>query len=198
VSAKENQPLPPVDPDIYGYEDLILHVGGPKPLDADPPALGDFQIANAEGQYAKGGAGMPALTGMETAFDPATSEAQIRHAPAGSMGGQHEEETVSIESTDDGLTITPQAIQRDDGGNVTGMAQRDPVTITYATIVAASGRGIPAGGTTGQALAKVNNTDYNVSWQTISSIPTGGAAGQSLVKNTGADGDVKWDWVRAH
>lgn len=53
--------------------------------------------------------------------------------------------------------------------------------------------GIPAGGTTGQVLAKVNNTDYNAHWVTdLPDIPAGGTTGQALVKIDNANYNVQW------
>ncbi|MCU4189664.1 hypothetical protein M9Q43_10875, partial [Flavobacterium sp. HXWNR29] len=40
----------------------------------------------------------------------------------------------------------------------------------------ANGQGVPAGGTTGQVLAKVNGTDYNTQWVT----PSAGGSGASV------------------
>jgi len=38
---------------------------------------------------------------------------------------------------------------------------------SWTTITAGVSRGIPAGGTTGQALTKNSNTDYDVTWTTV-------------------------------
>lgn len=53
---------------------------------------------------------------------------------------------------------------------------------------------LPLGGTTGQTIQKVSNTDYDVQWVNPSStgVPTGGTAGQVLTKNTSTNGDVDW------
>jgi hypothetical protein len=47
-----------------------------------------------------------------------------------------------------------------------------------------TGPGIPAGGTLGQALVKLSNTDYDTTWST----PTGGSGGSSLQSRTTASG----------
>lgn len=54
--------------------------------------------------------------------------------------------------------------------------------------------GIPAGGTTGQALTKASNADYDVTWQDIPSSGGGSSSGgewKSLTINCG-DGAVQW------
>lgn len=58
-----------------------------------------------------------------------------------------------------------------------------------------TGTAVPAGGTTGQALKKVSNTDYDVSWQnddTGAGLPVGGSTGQVLRKVSGTNYDVEW------
>lgn len=60
-----------------------------------------------------------------------------------------------------------------------------------------NGVGVPAGGTAGQVLSKIDGTDYNTEWVTPSggggsSLPTGGTTGQVLAKASNADGDVEW------
>jgi hypothetical protein len=69
-----------------------------------------------------------------------------------------------------------------------------------AELAAQSNRLIPAGGTTGQALAKVSGTDFDVGWRTIS----GGGGGVSSVSvgtvtafsnlalNLTAEGSIDW------
>lgn len=55
---------------------------------------------------------------------------------------------------------------------------------------------IPAGGTTGQVLAKSSDGDYATQWKTVGAIPAGGTTGQALVKNSDTDGDVEWGMVK--
>lgn len=62
-----------------------------------------------------------------------------------------------------------------------------------------SGGAVPSGGTTGQALIKASNTDYDVEWGTISGggsvshdLPSGGSQGQILVKSSSTDYDAAW------
>ena len=56
--------------------------------------------------------------------------------------------------------------------------------------------GIPDGGTTGQVLKKVSDTDYDVAWgneQTIPhELPAGGTTGQFLKKSSNSDYAVEW------
>lgn len=52
---------------------------------------------------------------------------------------------------------------------------------------------VPAGGSSGQVLAKNSAANNDVSWQTIpGSLPLGGNRAQVLIKNTNTSGDVKW------
>lgn len=52
---------------------------------------------------------------------------------------------------------------------------------------------IPAGGTTSQVLGKVDNTDFNMAWQTPRYIPAGGtSSGMALRKTSGVDYAVAW------
>ena len=40
-------------------------------------------------------------------------------------------------------------------------------TGAVTSLVGATGQGVPVGGTTGQALTKINGTDYNTQWSTV-------------------------------
>ncbi len=55
---------------------------------------------------------------------------------------------------------------------------------------------VPAGGATGQVLAKKSDTDFDTEWRTESAqqqgIPTGGSSGQVLAKASASDYDVTW------
>jgi len=61
-----------------------------------------------------------------------------------------------------------------------------------------AGVGVPVGGTAGQALVKVNSTDFNTTWSTLASllagllVPAGGTTGQVLKKTSNADGAFGW------
>lgn len=52
--------------------------------------------------------------------------------------------------------------------------------------------GITTGGTTGQALVKDSNDDYDVTWATFHSTPAGGDEGQYLVKSSNNDYETTW------
>ena len=69
----------------------------------------------------------------------------------------------------------------------------------YKGVTASSA--LPTGGSTGQALVKASNTDYDVTWATISggsggavsgTLPTGGTPGQTIVKATSANYAGTW------
>ncbi len=55
------------------------------------------------------------------------------------------------------------------------------------------GVGVPAGGSAGQILAKINSTDYNTEWENIPhELPIGGTVNQVLAKIDGTDYNVQW------
>lgn len=53
--------------------------------------------------------------------------------------------------------------------------------------------GLPPGGTTGQALIKASDDDYDGEWGEATGVPPGGTTGQALVKQSGTDGDADWE-----
>lgn len=60
-----------------------------------------------------------------------------------------------------------------------------------------AGPGVPAGGTTGQILAKTSNTDFATNWENAptgggGALPVGGTTGQVLTKNSPTSGDAGW------
>ena len=54
------------------------------------------------------------------------------------------------------------------------------------------GSGVPSGGTTGQALKKNSNTNYDAGWQDVHEIPTGGNSGYILAKNSNQNYNAGW------
>lgn len=63
-------------------------------------------------------------------------------------------------------------------------------------VIGAPGSGgsgnIPAGGSSGQVLAKRSSADYAIEWRTPHYVPSGGTSGQVLAKSSGADYAVSW------
>ncbi|MDR2395852.1 MAG: hypothetical protein LBD57_04565, partial [Endomicrobium sp.] len=55
---------------------------------------------------------------------------------------------------------------------------------------------LPSGGTTGQVLAKVSNTNRDFTWVSPTAgtggLPNGGSSGQILTKASSVDGDAEW------
>ena len=49
-----------------------------------------------------------------------------------------------------------------------GVLNTDGVNLGQLTSLITAGSGIPTGGTAGQSLTKVDSTDYNVEWSTVS------------------------------
>jgi len=60
---------------------------------------------------------------------------------------------------------------------------------------------MPTGGTAGQALEKIDGTDYNTQWVTLPTVhnmPTGGTTGQALTKIDGTDYNTQWSTIVNH
>lgn len=51
---------------------------------------------------------------------------------------------------------------------------------------------VPSGGTSGQVLAKSSDDNYALSWTTPHYLPSGGSSGQVLAKSSGTDYAVSW------
>ena len=64
--------------------------------------------------------------------------------------------------------------------NVDTSAAQNEVTINTNTgpqgATGAAGTGVPTGGTTGEALIKLSNTDYDTDWGSVTGVPNGGVA----------------------
>lgn len=77
-----------------------------------------------------------------------------------------------------------------------GQVPANPVWYRLMTTKDALGVGTPAGGTTGQILAKKSDDDFDTKWEDVpnapNGIPAGGSTGQMLVKNSGTNYDTKW------
>ena len=74
----------------------------------------------------------------------------------------------------------PQGIQGETGPQGPQGIQGDP------------GEGVPAGGTTGQILAKATNADYSTFWRSAGFVPSGGTTGQVLTKTNNLDFNTYW------
>ena len=79
-----------------------------------------------------------------------------------------------------------------------GVADTDAVNKSQLDMVSETIHSIPAGGDSGQVLAKVDGTDYNVTWVDqqggggSGNVPAGGTTGQVLAKATDADYQTEW------
>lgn len=62
--------------------------------------------------------------------------------------------------------------------------QPNEITVNVSNLQGEAGVGVPVGGTTGQVLTKIDNTNYNTSWQT----PTGGGGGEANTASNSASG----------
>ena len=79
-----------------------------------------------------------------------------------------------------------------------GVADTDAVNKSQLDTVSGSIHSIPSGGTPGQVLAKIDETDYNVTWVDqqggggSGNVPAGGTTGQVLAKATDTDYQTEW------
>lgn len=102
------------------------------------------------------------------------------------------------------ITNLAQGTDPTDAVNLQQMQAADEAAITEANSytdtqlesVSAEIHSIPAGGESGQVLAKASATDYDVAWVEQSrgegEVPAGGFAGQILTKKTATDYDTQW------
>ena len=98
--------------------------------------------------------------------------------------------------------MTPLAMWVDNVYNVhlfygtDGNTPANPVWYRLMTTKDALGVGTPAGGTTGQILAKKSDDDFDTKWEDVpnapNGIPAGGSTGKILVKKSGTDYDTEW------
>ena len=95
--------------------------------------------------------------------------------------------TTPVESKRGAAEIA-QAAQTAAADSATSSATSAAAAIA-AQAAAEAASGIPAGGTTGQALIKVNDADYNVTWGSVASGGGGGTPGQHAASHgpTGSD-----------
>lgn len=80
-----------------------------------------------------------------------------------------------------------------------GTDEFDAATVGQLDDKFADVHSIPAGGTAGQVLGKIDGTDYNVTWVNQTggggeggNVPAGGTTGQVLAKSTDADYQTEW------
>lgn len=98
--------------------------------------------------------------------------------------------------------MTPLAMWVDNVYNVhlfygtDGNIPANPVWYRIMTTKDAAGIGTPAGGTTGQLLAKRSDEDFDTVWEDVpnapNGIPVGGTTGKILVKKSDTDYDTEW------
>lgn len=94
---------------------------------------------------------------------------------------------------DDGITPTATVTTITGGHNVAfSYGSGDPRNTDFNVMDGVDGSGVPAGGTTGQALVKSSNTDYAVTWGDVHQVPSGGTQGQVLQKSSSTDYAVAW------
>lgn len=104
------------------------------------------------------------------------------------------------------ITNLAQGTEPTDAVNLEQMQTADEAAITEANsytdtqleAISAEIHSIPAGGNSGQVLAKVDETNYNVTWVdqqgggSGGDVPAGGTTGQVLAKSTDADYQTEW------
>lgn len=148
-----------------------------------PPAINQFNSASWQDWFFK----------LRTALIKAFSSISIQGIPAGGDAG---EVLTKIDTVDYNATWSPVTVSIP-GGTADQLLTKIDATLNNYEWRTWTFHGIPAAGTTGQALVKTSNTDYAVNWATIIGIPTGGSTNQVLSKNSSTAYDVSWKTVAA-
>ena len=148
-----------------------------------PPAINQFNSASWQDWFFK----------LRTALIEAFSSISLQGIPAGGDAG---EVLTKIDTVDYNATWSPVTVSIP-GGTTDQLLTKIDATLNNYEWRTWTFHGIPAAGTTGQALVKTSNTDYAVNWATILGIPTGGSTDQVLSKNSATDHDVSWKTVAA-
>lgn len=146
-----------------------------------PPAINQFNSASWQDWFFK----------LRTALIEAFSSISIQGIPAGGDAG---EVLTKIDTVDYNATWSPVTVSIP-GGTADQLLTKIDATLNNYEWRTWTFHGIPAAGTTGQALVKTSNTDYAVNWTTILGIPAGGSTNQVLSKNSATDHDVSWKTV---
>jgi hypothetical protein len=139
-------------------------------------------ISSVGVQGLQGPAGSTGPAGADGPAGPTGADGpQGPQGPAGSTGAQG----IKGDTGDTG----PQGIQGIQGP--AGPAGNDGATGAQGP-AGANGQGVPAGGTTGQVLAKINATDFNTQWVT----PSGGGGGSQevYVQQARPSAAGPWQW----
>lgn len=120
---------------------------------------------------------------------------QGQQGQQGSKGDDGVTPNISVTASVDNNTGTPSVEV-----SKSGTAETPSFNFAFKNLKGADGtggsaaNGIPSGGTTGQVLTKLSNTDYDVTWKDIPSSGGGSSGGgewKSLTINCG-DGAVQW------
>jgi hypothetical protein len=146
-----------------------------------PPAINQFNSASWQDWFFK----------LRTALIEAFSSITLQGIPAGGDAG---DVLTKVDTVDYNATWSPVTISIP-GGTADQLLTKIDATLNNYEWRTWTFHGIPAAGTTGQALVKTSNTDYAVNWATILGIPAGGSTNQVLGKTSGTDYAVSWQTV---